>query len=153
MATRIQRKRAAGWTSPLDAEGRKPVYVGRGSRWGNPFVVGGQYVSRTAFHDAPYPDRSDRPLGTTEHPAWAPWPAWTEVVGVVRDRAHAVELFRAHVAYETDDWDPEVIRRELGGRDLACWCPLDGPCHADVLLELARPLGPAAATDAPGGAR
>lgn len=20
---------------------------------------------------------------------------------------------------------------------LACWCPLDSPCHADVLLELA----------------
>lgn len=26
---------------------------------------------------------------------------------------------------------------ELRGRDLACWCPLDAPCHADVLLELA----------------
>ncbi|WP_433792132.1 DUF4326 domain-containing protein [Actinoplanes sp. CA-252034] len=26
---------------------------------------------------------------------------------------------------------------ELAGRDLACWCPLDLPCHADVLLELA----------------
>ena len=29
------------------------------------------------------------------------------------------------------------IRRELSGRDLACWCPVDQPCHADVLLELA----------------
>ena len=27
----------------------------------------------------------------------------------------------------------EIIR----GRDLACFCPLDRPCHADVLLELA----------------
>ncbi|SII07108.1 Uncharacterised protein [Mycobacteroides abscessus subsp. abscessus] len=26
---------------------------------------------------------------------------------------------------------------ELAGHDLACWCPLDQPCHADVLLELA----------------
>lgn len=26
---------------------------------------------------------------------------------------------------------------ELAGRDLACWCPLDFPCHGDVLLELA----------------
>jgi hypothetical protein len=26
---------------------------------------------------------------------------------------------------------------ELRGRDLCCWCPLDAPCHADVLLELA----------------
>ncbi|WP_245584702.1 DUF4326 domain-containing protein [Salipiger mucosus] len=25
----------------------------------------------------------------------------------------------------------------LRGRDLACWCPLDRPCHADILLELA----------------
>lgn len=26
---------------------------------------------------------------------------------------------------------------ELRGKDLACWCRLDQPCHADVLLELA----------------
>ena len=26
-------------------------------------------------------------------------------------------------------------RDELRGFDLACWCALDGPCHADVLLE------------------
>lgn len=25
----------------------------------------------------------------------------------------------------------------LRGKNLACWCPLDQPCHADVLLELA----------------
>lgn len=25
---------------------------------------------------------------------------------------------------------------EIAGRDLACWCPLDQPCHADVLLRL-----------------
>lgn len=25
----------------------------------------------------------------------------------------------------------------LRGHDLACWCPLDKPCHADVLLRLA----------------
>lgn len=34
-----------------------------------------------------------------------------------------------------------AIRRrdltELRGKNLACWCPLDQPCHADVLLELA----------------
>jgi hypothetical protein len=27
--------------------------------------------------------------------------------------------------------------QSLRGRDLGCWCPLDQPCHADVLLELA----------------
>lgn len=27
--------------------------------------------------------------------------------------------------------------KELRGKNLACFCPLDKPCHADVLLELA----------------
>ncbi|ETX26587.1 DUF4326 domain-containing protein [Roseivivax isoporae] len=37
-------------------------------------------------------------------------------------------------------YSAEIIR-ELRGKDLACWCPLDQPCHADVLLEIAnRPL-------------
>jgi hypothetical protein len=29
------------------------------------------------------------------------------------------------------------VVRELEGRDLACYCPHDQPCHADVLLEVA----------------
>ena len=29
---------------------------------------------------------------------------------------------------------------ELRGKNLACWCPLDQPCHADVLLRLANAL-------------
>jgi hypothetical protein len=27
--------------------------------------------------------------------------------------------------------------QELSGKNLACWCPLDRPCHADVLLAVA----------------
>lgn len=133
---RIQRRRIKGWRKPEGA-----VYVGRGSRWGNPFIVGQRYVSRTAFHDSPYPVGGERELGTFEHAAWSPWPAWTEIVGEVRDRAHAVELFRDHVAYNDDVWDPEALRRELRDRDLMCWCQLPEPgqpdhCHAAVLLEL-----------------
>lgn len=26
---------------------------------------------------------------------------------------------------------------EIRGKDLACWCKIDSPCHADVLLEMA----------------
>ena len=26
-------------------------------------------------------------------------------------------------------------RRDLRGKNLACWCPIGEPCHADVLLE------------------
>jgi hypothetical protein len=27
-------------------------------------------------------------------------------------------------------------RKELRGKNLACWCKLDAPCHADVLLRV-----------------
>jgi hypothetical protein len=62
---------------------------------------------------------------------------WTETIAVVRDRAHAVELLRAWLAYEWGPEDYKMARRELSGKDLACWCPLDSPCHGDVLLEIA----------------
>lgn len=35
--------------------------------------------------------------------------------------------------------NPDLVaraKRELMGKDLACWCPLDRPCHADVWLKL-----------------
>jgi len=31
----------------------------------------------------------------------------------------------------------DVLRSALAGRNLACWCALNGPCHADLLLILA----------------
>lgn len=31
----------------------------------------------------------------------------------------------------------DQIVKALRGRSLACFCPLDEPCHADVLLEIA----------------
>lgn len=40
---------------------------------------------------------------------------------------------------------PDIVEKaksELRGRDLACFCPLDQPCHADVLLEIANALSP-----------
>jgi hypothetical protein len=46
----------------------------------------------------------------------------------------AVEAFRRWIeggAYRRQHLD------ELRGKNLACWCALDQPCHADVLLELA----------------
>jgi hypothetical protein len=29
------------------------------------------------------------------------------------------------------------VKAELKGSDLACYCPLDEPCHADVLIAVA----------------
>jgi hypothetical protein len=57
-------------------------------------------------------------------------------------RLLAVEEFRGWLNGYIPRWQ---LRRqniltglyELRGKDLACWCPLDQPCHADVLLELA----------------
>jgi glycosyltransferase involved in cell wall biosynthesis len=31
----------------------------------------------------------------------------------------------------------EAIRAALAGRNLACWCPANGPCHAELLLVIA----------------
>jgi len=42
------------------------------------------------------------------------------------------DLLAGRLAISVDD-----VKRELGGRDLACYCPLDEPCHADVLLAIA----------------
>jgi hypothetical protein len=43
------------------------------------------------------------------------------------------------VTHFCDDGPPCVseIRRELAGKNLACWCKEGTPCHADVLLDLA----------------
>jgi hypothetical protein len=60
----------------------------------------------------------------------------------VPDAATAVRLFREWIegCISPDYPEPECTRaalEELRGKNLACWCALDKPCHADVLLELA----------------
>lgn len=52
----------------------------------------------------------------------------------VRDNAHAVELFIERKIRFLPDIE------QLPGKYLFCWCPLDQPCHADVLLELANAI-------------
>jgi hypothetical protein len=54
-------------------------------------------------------------------------------------RGVAVQLFRERLLDGELDISTRDVRAELGDKDLACWCPLDQPCHADVLLELANP--------------
>jgi hypothetical protein len=51
------------------------------------------------------------------------------------DTAAAMECYAAYVQLRPDL--AESARRELVGKDLACWCRLGAPCHADILLELA----------------
>jgi len=125
MPERIQQRRTRGWRKPANT-----VSVARPSRYGNPFRVG----ERAVINDATgtVVDNSKRQEVT------------------VRDRAHAVSLYRD--AIEGRTWVsapcyPFIPRRHeiehLRGKNLMCFCPLEDaegnrvPCHADVLLELA----------------
>lgn len=54
---------------------------------------------------------------------------------LVPDPAGLVRCYERFLAAFPDV--AESARRELSGHDLACWCPLDQPCHADVLLRVA----------------
>lgn len=60
-------------------------------------------------------------------------------------REFAVTCFR--IARSTMPQEREAIREALRGKNLACWCQLDQPCHADVLLEIAN-SEPSAPTEA-----
>jgi hypothetical protein len=62
-------------------------------------------------------------------------------------RDMCVRAFRLWLNGQKDFWQgPEADARreailsrlpELRGKNLACWCKLGTPCHADVLLEMA----------------
>ena len=93
---------------------RKPdgvIVVARPSKWGNPWRLDG----------VPGPDDVRRQVCADRFRA-----DLSAVIDAPWDGPHDIE-FRVIA---------ESIA-ELRGRDLACWCPLDQPCHADVLLELA----------------
>lgn len=90
---------------------RKPegaIVVARPSKWGNPWRVGSTV--------------------RTEYAADGGW--YVREFEVTPEIA--VAFYRAAFSPDLED-----IRRELAGHDLACWCPLDQPCHADVLLDIA----------------
>lgn len=58
--------------------------------------------------------------------------------------ADAIRLYSRYVVQEIFHGRLDIA--ELRGKSLACWCPLDQPCHADVLLELMRKPSPARLT-------
>ena len=87
MPHRVQRRRTKGWKMPTNT-----VYVGRPTKWGNPFRAG----------------RSPR---------------------------RAVLAFKRVLHFHAAIVASAKI--ELRGKNLACWCKIGDPCHADVLLEIA----------------
>lgn len=144
---RVQRKRTKGWRMPENT-----VYVGRGSKWGNPYKVG---VTKTRSPGAlrPWIDwehegRGDKPVG--ERVSFTHLDnsvTWHQIEYATA--AQCVELYQQYIGAAPNtrlqmafdkDWKAAYIARvkaELAGKNLACWCPLDAPCHADVLLEIA----------------
>lgn len=82
--------------------------VDRSTSWGNPFIVGQQ--------------------------KWLADPDGNPVSVYVSDADAAVRWFTWYVQQSEDRMDQV---RTLRGFNLACFCPLDAPCHADVLLSLA----------------
>ena len=54
------------------------------------------------------------------------------------DAAEAVRLFEYWLSIPGPGRElAACARRDLRGKNLACWCKLDAPCHADVLLKVA----------------
>lgn len=109
---RIQLRRTKGWRKPDGS-----IVVSRPSRWGNPFTVAS--CIETGFADN---ETDARRVCVEAFRSWliegpsSPW--WFDA---------GKERF---VAMRTDL--PALI-----DHDLACWCPLAQPCHADILLNLA----------------
>lgn len=76
--------------------------------------------------------------------------------GIHCDHQHAVDCHRFLLTQRRPaksapwpDTDPLIYRDDalrnldsIRGKNLACWCPLDQPCHADILLELANTTTP-----------
>lgn len=126
---RIQRRRTKGWRAPDGA-----VYVGRGSRWGNPCTQ----VRYPALDGTEW-EREGRLGKTSGQRHGVVHPDKTITSHLVKDatREQAVIMFRAWLDQRPSLAD--AARTELAGRDLMCWCPLDEPCHADVLFALANP--------------
>jgi hypothetical protein len=99
------------------------VYVGRPTKWGNPFSM---KVCKT------------RAKAKRLYRAWLVGTfsekSIEKIIGggaTVAEQPLAIFqylLWRGSLRHHLD---------ELRGKDLMCWCPLDQPCHADVLLEIA----------------
>jgi hypothetical protein len=64
-----------------------------------------------------------------------PFVVGSELIGGKKLTAEkSIALYRQYAREAFNDRD---LRACLRGKNLACWCPLDQPCHADVLLEMA----------------
>lgn len=106
---RIQLSRKKGWRMPPNT-----AKCDRTTLWGNPFRV-----------------QKSVDLVQAEKWCWAIKNPQNQCI----DAQEAVDKFRYALAF--DDASKFAVRTALHGKNLACWCQPDQPCHVDVLLEVA----------------
>jgi hypothetical protein len=143
---RIQRQRSKGWRMPEGA-----VYVGRPTIYGNPFRYRTSYgLARVpALDGSPWEYEGRISADGAQHNYHHPDGTVTQHHVRYMTQAETVELYRRALVTPTPHlrirrmggagWflTVELVRAELAGKDLACWCRPTDPCHADVLLEIA----------------
>lgn len=103
---RIQRKRTKGWRMPENA-----VYVGRPTKWGNPYQVGKMFFPTDELILNPFNPKME----------------------MCKTIEQCLELYKQHLQRELKY--ERLDLNELKGKDLACFCSLSCKCHADILLE------------------
>lgn len=108
---RIQLSRAKGWKMPPNT-----VKVDRTTKWGNPFVVGRDGTQAECVEAFGFIAGEEASLDL-----------------MARMQVPAGSLDATKKVLAELEADPTPLR----GKNLACWCRLDEPCHADVLLRLA----------------
>ncbi|MBS7698741.1 MULTISPECIES: DUF4326 domain-containing protein [unclassified Chelatococcus] len=115
MPERVQLRRTKGWRMPPNT-----AKVDRSSGFGNPFRV------------VPATIAAGEQAGTKEWWVETDTAAWR-----FKTKADAqAASVRAFAATATDSLKDRA-RLALRGKNLACWCTPDQPCHADILLKLA----------------
>lgn len=114
---RIQLSRRKGWRMPANT-----ISVARPNRWGNPYTV-------AEFG----PDESVRLFAGIADGCWSP-----DLIANYDD-ANAATIYAMRCAWisRVGGSVSERIRCELRGHNLACWCAIGTPCHAEILLGLA----------------
>lgn len=106
------------------------IYVGRGSKFGNPLkLVGENEIYINASH---------------RREILSPW-VWHDfgdifdVLILYKDFLNGCQFFNKDLQYWSDYFS-KIDLTELKGKNLACWCPIDKPCHADILLDYVNSL-------------
>ena len=135
MPERIQRKRTKGWRMPPNT-----VSVTRPGKWGNPFNFKSSDNCWNALALGCRGDAKGRQEASVK--AFRQWVLneggrvkEMEFGVVMEARGKTFPIGPRAKAGQAPSVDE--IKTELRGKNLACFCALDQPCHADVLLEIA----------------